>query len=341
MFGFPKKNEAKAELPKESAEVKEVKLAPEEINVMPERFFAATKSGLSKRTKMIIISSVAGVIIIAGAIFFSVDWSAKVNQPVNLPPANINNANQNQPVANVNNTNNANVNVGNQNQPVNNSNSNVNNANANINAGGPGEEVNANTNANTNQQPAKLTPSQDSDKDGLTDAEEALYGTNPNKPDTDADGFIDGQELKGGWDPLTPGARLDKSNIVKNYTSASYKYGILYPALWKAQSIDDKGSQMMFKPAGDSQEYIEVIVIEGVTSLPKWYKDFVTQNTVEPSVSVVNGLQEITSDDGLTVYISQLGLSKVFIVNYNIGDVKELNYQSTFAMMVNSFSLTK
>lgn len=45
----------------------------------------------------------------------------------------------------------------------------------------------------------------DSDHDGLTDAEETRYGTNPNNPDTDGDGYTDGNEIFHGYDPLTLG----------------------------------------------------------------------------------------------------------------------------------------
>jgi len=50
-----------------------------------------------------------------------------------------------------------------------------------------------------------LKGSQDSDKDGLTDADEMRYGTDPLKSDTDGDGFKDGDEVKAGYNPKGPG----------------------------------------------------------------------------------------------------------------------------------------
>jgi len=35
----------------------------------------------------------------------------------------------------------------------------------------------------------------DSDKDGLSDDEEKIFGTDPTDPDTDKDGMPDGQEV--------------------------------------------------------------------------------------------------------------------------------------------------
>ncbi|HWJ07785.1 MAG TPA: PASTA domain-containing protein, partial [Nocardioides sp.] len=44
----------------------------------------------------------------------------------------------------------------------------------------------------------------DTDGDGLSDADEAAAGTNPNVADTDLDGISDGQEVAAGTDPLDP-----------------------------------------------------------------------------------------------------------------------------------------
>ena len=52
----------------------------------------------------------------------------------------------------------------------------------------------------------------DSDGDGLNDAEEIRMGTSPTNPDSDEDGFIDGDEIEGGYDPkkYSSGDKSDK-----------------------------------------------------------------------------------------------------------------------------------
>jgi S1-C subfamily serine protease len=45
----------------------------------------------------------------------------------------------------------------------------------------------------------------DADGDGLSDIDEAKYGTDPNKADTDGDGFKDGVEVMAGYNPLGAG----------------------------------------------------------------------------------------------------------------------------------------
>ncbi len=63
-------------------------------------------------------------------------------------------------------------------------------------------------------QPASSTPytlpptpssTDDTDRDGLTDALEAFYGSDPHNPDTDGDGVTDGAEVAAGRDPAGPG----------------------------------------------------------------------------------------------------------------------------------------
>jgi hypothetical protein len=49
----------------------------------------------------------------------------------------------------------------------------------------------------------------DSDKDGLTDRDEVkVFKTDPNNADTDGDSYLDGQEVRGGYDPKGPGRLL-------------------------------------------------------------------------------------------------------------------------------------
>lgn len=52
---------------------------------------------------------------------------------------------------------------------------------------------------------SSVTANIDSDNDGLTDSQEAKYGTDPHNPDTDGDGFKDGDEVKNGYNPLGSG----------------------------------------------------------------------------------------------------------------------------------------
>ncbi len=49
-----------------------------------------------------------------------------------------------------------------------------------------------------------INPTGDDDGDGLPNADEALWGTDPKNPDTDGDNFLDGEESKAGYNPTIP-----------------------------------------------------------------------------------------------------------------------------------------
>lgn len=75
----------------------------------------------------------------------------------------------------------------------------------------------------------------DPDKDGLTNAEEVLWNTDPFNPDTDGDGFKDGEEVASGHNPLVPGPDdlIEISNLTEqlsNLTVGGLLTGELNPA---------------------------------------------------------------------------------------------------------------
>lgn len=62
----------------------------------------------------------------------------------------------------------------------------------------------------------------DTDSDGLADAKEFIYGTDPRRTDTDGDGHTDASEVLNGYDPLIAGsARLPEkpTNLTQRYLS--------------------------------------------------------------------------------------------------------------------------
>lgn len=59
------------------------------------------------------------------------------------------------------------------------------------------------------------TEDPDTDQDGLSDREEEIYGTDPNRADSDGDGYGDGQEVASGTDPSDPFSNSTINNTGK------------------------------------------------------------------------------------------------------------------------------
>ena len=68
-------------------------------------------------------------------------------------------------------------------------------------------------------------PDQDFDHDGLTNAQEQLYGTDPQNPDSDNDGYLDGEEVANGYNPLGPG-RMNQALPAGDYAYGKARLGI-------------------------------------------------------------------------------------------------------------------
>ena len=55
----------------------------------------------------------------------------------------------------------------------------------------------------------------DTDGDGLTDAEEDQIGTDPLNPDSDSDGALDGSEVAAGTDPLDAASKFQLLELIR------------------------------------------------------------------------------------------------------------------------------
>ena len=97
----------------------------------------------------------------------------------------------------------------------------------------------------------------DPDHDGLTNDQEAAWGTDPFNPDTDGDGFLDGEEVKSGHNPLIPGPNdlLSSDNLTQQLSNLAVD-GLAEGSLKSdspnyAQSLADITSSV-----ADSAQYI-------------------------------------------------------------------------------------
>ncbi|KKR07662.1 MAG: hypothetical protein UT32_C0008G0017 [Parcubacteria group bacterium GW2011_GWC2_39_14] len=184
-----------------------------------------------------------------------------------------------------------------------------------------------------------LMASLDKDKDGLTDAEEAIIGTDQNINDTDKDTYRDGDEMKNFYDPLKPGSvRLNDSAFAASYENTNYGYKLLYPKTWLASPLNvNDPSEVMFTSKGN--EFVNVFVDTKGTSqtLDDWYLEKAPTVTATQLKKYQNykKVMVLESPDGFTAYVAST--DKVFIINYNIGLNEEASFPGLFAMMVNGF----
>ncbi|MBI3120079.1 MAG: hypothetical protein HYZ08_00520 [Candidatus Kerfeldbacteria bacterium] len=256
---------------------------------------------------------------------------------------NVNVSNQNTNTNTNQNTNlNANTNT-NTNVPANtNINSNTNsNTNTNTNLNTNASNTNTNTNQSTPIDRVPLPPSSlDSDDDDITDKEEGVFQTTKTKPDSDTDGYYDGEELHNLYDPTVAGGKLLGSVIVKEYRNIQQDYAILYPAAFVVGETTPTKEELLF--TADTGEFIGVSVspVTSGISTKEWYAEqlggFVDPDDL--ATTVIGGEDGVMGVDDRNAYVIRNNL--VYILQYNIGIRKEMNFYTTFEMMLASFRFT-
>ena len=194
----------------------------------------------------------------------------------------------------------------------------------------------------TPEVPVAPSPSADEDADGLTTAEETLYGTDAQKADSDADGFSDSVEVTNLYNPagFKP-TKLIEAGLVKAFESARLGFSALVPSAWTAagetsdgplsfESADAEPLQRDRFTVADggelgSQTILDVFLTRNPSVSPSQVQPFVTKS----------GLDGVRSPDGTTAYVAA-GDRALIVVYVPVGQPPR--YASTFLMFINSLS---
>lgn len=322
MFGLKKEEPITPVAPQ--APVTPSNSSQDNVYVMPDQFHPIkAKTGSNK--PLVIALIILTLAIIGSVIYFLYDLSKKSQvEPVN----------SNQSV-NINTSlgNNGNNALGGNDNKNDNENDNTNN-----------ENDNSNGNTNTGVPPQL---SSDSDRDGLTDLEEAVMGSQPTKPDTDGDGYLDGQEVNNGYSPVTAGsdeasklpAAVFIEKLVTDFTDDNFS--TLYIKDWQVDTIDTLHQIRI--TAKDTGEIIKISVVDNPEKLSSvnWYLDRNPLVRLDQLRQVnVGDLSGIFSPDGLKAYLTDR--NKFYVFEYDIMDDQgEIRYPAIFNMIVKNFKLVE
>ena len=190
--------------------------------------------------------------------------------------------------------------------------------------------------------PAPASPlppglSDDSDHDGMTEAEEVLYGTSASMPDTDSDGYLDGHELINLYNPGgTAPEKLEPTGFAVRYKLEKFPLELLYPRSWQVNPESD-GKITVFQ-AGDG-EAVSLTIVENLEKQPmaEWMVSHGPQTEIIPWTSNKQGVGGYATTSGDAVYLDA-GNGQVAVFRYT--PVAGLpRYQTTMKMMANSFSM--
>ena len=187
----------------------------------------------------------------------------------------------------------------------------------------------------------KLPPAGlDTDSDGLSDLEEALFATDPKNPDTDADGFLDGNEVFHLYNPSAraPGTLLD-AGLVKA-EKGTVGWSMYLPKNWTLTMDSADGSKATI--TSGHGEIFRLVIEDNSDNLPivDWYlKTHPTANKDQVlQYRSKKGYQGIIGADLLTTFIPWG--SHVFAFTYDLDGQTFINFRTTYSMMLNSLILS-
>ena len=186
----------------------------------------------------------------------------------------------------------------------------------------------------------KLPPAGlDTDSDGLTDLEEALFKSNPRNPDSDADGFLDGNEVFNLYNPnLKAPSTLSDVGLVKPYTgTVGWKMQI--PVAWTVSMDAFDGSQMTIVTGHNELFHFSVEANPDHLSTLNWYLKQHPEVTADQvsDYRTKRGYEGVLGADQLTTYLPWG--DKIVVFSYDLGGQTFINFRTTYAMMLNSLQL--
>ncbi len=185
----------------------------------------------------------------------------------------------------------------------------------------------------------EFLPGTDDDQDGLTNQEEVALGTNSKASDSDGDSYEDLSEVNNGYNPTGEG-KISENESLKEYRNSTFNLNILYPGSWDTKIASTEDSVIMTAP---DQQFIQLLVQPNTDQedIISWYKKTFNVENIPISQLVTNQEWDgVRTPDGLTAYITNKDKSYIFIVTYNLGNNRVLNYKNIFELVLRSLKIT-
>lgn len=185
---------------------------------------------------------------------------------------------------------------------------------------------------------ANPTAGADDDGDGLSNAEEAILGTNAKASDSDGDGYKDLEELNNGYNPAGEG-KISANQSLGTYLNTTFNFSLLYPTDWD-RTIATTDDSVIFT-AGNRQ-FVQILVQPNSNQddIVDWYKNTFSVQTIPNSQLVINEAWDgVKTTDGLTLYLTNKDKTYIFVLTYNLSSSKTLEYKNIFDTMIRSFKL--
>lgn len=179
----------------------------------------------------------------------------------------------------------------------------------------------------------------DADSDGLSDAEEQLIGSNPDKIDSDGDGNTDLIEIKNSYNPAGNG-RLASSSRMVFYRNSSLKYSFIYPKDWILKSLN--GNETIMVSSADENYFVQIIhqVNQDGLNITDWYqKEFSGQAMGEALAAGDASWQGVFNLDRSVFYLNNQANKSIYVFSLGSVEGSTVDFVNLFELIINNFRL--
>jgi hypothetical protein len=180
----------------------------------------------------------------------------------------------------------------------------------------------------------------DLDRDGLSDAEEELFKTDPGMPDADRDGYSDSHEIYNLYNPIgQEPMRLSDSGLIKEFTNPTFGYKLYYPTSWAVGNVDENYRDMLFSTLTGENVEVRVFDKEFTQSFSDWFGQWAPTERFGELVEFTTAFKEQGWHRGDYLVYYFASDRQVYVILYHTTDSPAVNYRTVIKMMTRSFRL--
>lgn len=187
----------------------------------------------------------------------------------------------------------------------------------------------------------EIISGQDTDKDGLTDREELMYGTSPSVIDSDADTYEDGKEVLALYSPARgAGVRLEDDVQFSRLMNTEFGFSFVQPRSFnQTEVIEGSLRDIVFTAATNESIVVSVQENENRLSLKDWYNELSGGKGIETQEFITKAkYSALVIPDKTAYYVALPNSPYVIVFSYTAQE--EFNYFTTVRMMVESVYMT-
>ncbi len=182
-------------------------------------------------------------------------------------------------------------------------------------------------------QPVQITEATDGDRDSLSDAEEAVLGTNASVVDSDGDGYGDGEELRSGYDPASAKLAVTSSPYFHS-VAVGKDWGVFLPSSWIVDGTGASTGDYVVQTGTPTSFAIHIDTKSVSATFADWLAvayPAIDANTLKPLTSKLGYTLWQNVDKTVSFVVRD---EEVLVIRYQLNAATEYAYRALYQHIV-------